>query len=285
MSPIAKAPETLAARRAYAETLRQEAGLASGAVVEAFAAVPREWFVGPGPWQILDAGWGGYHATPDADPVHLYRDVLVALNIDKKLNTGRPSLWASLFERLDLSPGEHVLQVGAGTGYFTAILAELVGPAGRVVGYEVEADLAERAAAALKPWPWAAVVAGNALNAPSAAWDVIVAFAGAPMPPLKWIDELAEGGRLLLPLTNDRRLGIMLLVRRAGDAYGAAMVERIGFYPCAGTRDPADVERLSEALAQRDPESIRSLRRDRHAPDESCWLHGAALCLSSRTVH
>jgi protein-L-isoaspartate(D-aspartate) O-methyltransferase len=285
VSASARAPETAAARRAYAEELCGSAGVTSTALLEAFAAVPREWFVGPGPWQILGGGWGGYHPTPDADPAQLYRDVLVALDIDKKLNTGRPSLWAGLFERLGVAPGERVMQVGAGTGYFTAILAELVGTQGRVAGYEVETNLARRATIALAPWPQAVIVAGNALDAPATTWDVIVAFAGAPIPPAKWVDELADRGRLMLPLTNDRRLGIMLLVRRAGAAFGATTVERIGFYPCAGTRDAADVERLTEALATRDADTIRSLRRDRHDPDESCWLHGDEVCLSSRTLH
>ncbi|HJQ58318.1 MAG TPA: protein-L-isoaspartate O-methyltransferase, partial [Vineibacter sp.] len=68
MSAATRAPQTATARRAYADALRAEAGLTSSAIVEAFATVPREWFVGPGPWQILDEGWGGYHLTPDTDP-------------------------------------------------------------------------------------------------------------------------------------------------------------------------------------------------------------------------
>ncbi len=285
MSIPPHAPATRDARRAFAEEVRQAAGLQSPAIVEAFTSVPREWFVGPGPWLILDDSWGGYHATPDDDVGHLYHDALIALDVDKKLNTGKPSLWARLFEGLEPAAGERVLQVGAGTGYFTAILAELVGIQGRVVGYEIEENLARHAAVALAPWPQAAVLAGNALDAPPALWDVIIAFAGAPFPPEKWVDELAAGGRLMLPLTNEHRLGIMLLLRRDGTHYSATAVERIGFYPCAGTRDPEAVGRLAEALAQGDPESIRSLRRDRHDRDETCWLHGEALCLSSRPVH
>jgi len=285
VSAAPRAPQTRDARRAYAEEVRQAASLHTPAIVEALASVPREWFVGPGPWLILDDSWGGYHATPDDDVQRLYHDALIALDADKKLNTGKPSLWARLFERLDLTAGEHVLQVGAGTGYFTAILAELVGDQGRVVGYEIEENLARQAAAALAPWPQATVIAGNALDAPSAAWDVIVAFAGVPFPPLKWVDELVDGGRLMLPLTNDHRLGIMLLLRREGAQYSAAAVDRIGFYPCAGTRDPEAVERLTIALRERDADAVRSLRRDRHEPDDSCWLHDGDLCLSSRAAH
>jgi protein-L-isoaspartate(D-aspartate) O-methyltransferase len=76
-----------------------------------------------------------------------------------------------------------------------------------------------------------------------------------------------------------------LLLRREGVRYSAATVERIGFYPCAGTRDPEAAERLTIALRERDADTVRSLRRDRHKPDDSCWLHDVDLCLSSRPVH
>jgi protein-L-isoaspartate(D-aspartate) O-methyltransferase len=68
--------------------------------------------------------------------------------------------------------------VGAGTGYYSAILAELVGPEGRVLAFEIDAELAERAADNLEPWPQAEVVAGDgALLDPGPA-DVIVVNAG-----------------------------------------------------------------------------------------------------------
>lgn len=69
----------MTARRAYAEELRTRARLRSDALVEAFAKVPRERFLGPGPWQGMPA-LGGYTTTVDANPAHLYRDVLVAID-------------------------------------------------------------------------------------------------------------------------------------------------------------------------------------------------------------
>src|SRR6516164_11775991 len=62
----------------------------------------------------------------DDSPSHVYHDVLIALDESRGINNGQPSLWAYLFDRLDLVPGEQVLHLGCGTGYYTAIIAELV---------------------------------------------------------------------------------------------------------------------------------------------------------------
>ena len=69
------------------------------------------------------------------------------------INNGQPSLWAYLFDHLDLLPGEQVLHLGCGTGYYTAIIAELVGSAGRVTAVEIDATLARKARAALADGP------------------------------------------------------------------------------------------------------------------------------------
>src|SRR5205823_169564 len=115
------------------------------AVVEAFRAVPREHFFGPGPWRLITPRFlGTDYVTPDAEPHWLYHDVLVSLDASRRLNSGQPSLWAALLDQLDLRPGERVLQVGSGVGYYSAVLAELVGRAGRVVALEHDAELAAR---------------------------------------------------------------------------------------------------------------------------------------------
>src|SRR3712207_5345550 len=116
------------ARRRFAEELRYVAGVRLPAVVEAFATVPRERFAGSGPWRVLSPmSMDAYWTTDDADPRHLYHDVLVAIDERRRLNNGQPSLWAALYDRLGLAPGAHVVHVGAGTGYYSAVLAEIVG--------------------------------------------------------------------------------------------------------------------------------------------------------------
>src|SRR4051794_10352902 len=118
--------ETLkAVRRHYAEHIAAVAESEWPALIDAFAAVPRERFVGPGPWTLLGGG-PQRETTPDADPRHLYRNVLVALDEAKQLNNGQPQFWATLLDRLRPQPGERAIHVGTGGGYYTAILAELV---------------------------------------------------------------------------------------------------------------------------------------------------------------
>jgi hypothetical protein len=115
-------------RRWFAEELRFAANLRSPAVVRAFATVPRERFVGPGPWRIRSRmSRGEYWTTESADPCHVYHDALIALDEARGLNNGQPSLCASFVDALDVQPGQQVLHLGCGTGYYSAILAELVG--------------------------------------------------------------------------------------------------------------------------------------------------------------
>ncbi|MBZ9769253.1 MULTISPECIES: rRNA adenine N-6-methyltransferase family protein [unclassified Mesorhizobium] len=64
-----------------------------------------------------------------------------------------PSLWALVFDHLNTAPGQTVLQVGAGAGYFTAILAELTDSGGRVIAYEIDEEFARRAQAILLIMP------------------------------------------------------------------------------------------------------------------------------------
>ena len=86
LSAAAKRRQDLAeARRRYAEELRYYANVRSEAVLRAFATVPREGFLGPGPWLIAGFAGGGYWRTDDGDPRHLYHNVLVCVGM-----TGAP---------------------------------------------------------------------------------------------------------------------------------------------------------------------------------------------------
>jgi len=155
------------ARQRYAEELRFTARVGSRAVVDAFATVPRERFVGPGPWRILSPmAMAEYWTTDDADPRHLYHDVLVAIDEERRLNNRQPSLWARMYDHLELCRGVHVIHVGAGTGYYSAILAEIVSSSGRITAIEIDPALAARASENLVAWPQATVVAAD--GSPSA---------------------------------------------------------------------------------------------------------------------
>lgn len=283
---MARAPSLPEARRWFAEELRAIGHVGDERVVEAFAAVRRERFAGPGPWRIFHIA-DGYWSTPDADPRRLYHNVLVALDEARGLNIGEPLLWARHFDRIGVMEGDRVLQIGAGSGYYSAILSELAGPAGRVDAIEIDEPLAATARRNLKAFPTAHVRWADASRPIDGQWDVVVAFAGATAPLAWWLDALADGGRLLLPLTaNGRRGGLMLRLDRRGNTLAARSAGWVGFYPCAGARNEEDAAALELALA--DPagqQAVRSLRRDRHEKDDSCWLHRDGWCLSRRELH
>jgi hypothetical protein len=104
---------------------------------QAFAQVPRENFLGPGPWVIPrwvgpQAYDRGYRPTPTADPVYLYIDNVVQIIAEPRLNNGQPSGHARWIASASIKQGEHVVHIGAGTGYYTAIMSHLVGPSGQV---------------------------------------------------------------------------------------------------------------------------------------------------------
>src|SRR5438132_583201 len=98
------------ALRAYYANLivGKRTGIADTRVIAAFEAVPREHFVGPGPWKVFALA-GKYIDTPSDDLCFLYQDVLVALSEDRRINNGEPSLHARCLTALRPEWGEAVL--------------------------------------------------------------------------------------------------------------------------------------------------------------------------------
>jgi protein-L-isoaspartate(D-aspartate) O-methyltransferase len=271
------------ARRFYAEELCRLNGISSLTVFAAFASVPRECFVGPGPWVIQNRGDSWF--TADADPTHVYRDALIVLDQAKHLNNGQPSLWATHLDLLRIQPGDRILHLGCGTGYYTAILAELTGPAGKVIAIEIEEGLATRARAALEPWPQVTVVHADGSIGPFEPADVIVVSAGATHPQPAWLAAVKPSGKLLFPLTTTRGPGAMAhLVRTSTDFFAATLRSSVFFVDFEGARDPAISSELAQALQRDEGAGVRSLRCDAHAKDETCWLHGNGWCFSRRSA-
>jgi protein-L-isoaspartate(D-aspartate) O-methyltransferase len=279
VSKIGMTDPVQSARRAYAEEICRRNGVASLEILSAFATVPRERFVGPGPWIIQ--GEGTRHVTPDSDPVRVYHDALIVLDEEKHLNNGQPSLWAIHLESLCVRPGEEILHLGCGTGYYTAILAELTGPHGKVTAVEIEESLAARARTALELWPQVTVIQADGSRGPFEPADIIVVSAGATHPLRAWLDAANPAGRLLFPLTSARGAGIMAhLTRVSADRFAAVLRGQVFFVDFDGARDPALSEELAQALHRDGGASVRSLRCDAHPRNESCWLHGEGWCFS-----
>jgi protein-L-isoaspartate(D-aspartate) O-methyltransferase len=270
-----------AVRLFYADLVTAKGGVRDEAIKGAFAWVPRERFVGPGPWRIFTAA--GYIETPSDDPGFLYQDIVVGLATERLINNGEPNLHARCLGALAPKSGEHILHVGAGTGYYSALLAELVGMDGSVDAYEIEADIAERAANNLSDRRNVRVHSRSGSVGPLPKCDGIYVNAGATAPVAAWLDALNDGGRLLFPLTPDEGAGGMLLVHRKGDSFDARIISWAMFIPCIGARDATQSKRLSEAFQRKDIQRVRSLRRD-ETPDPSCWVQGNGWWLSTEAA-
>jgi protein-L-isoaspartate(D-aspartate) O-methyltransferase len=268
-------------RAFFARLVTARAGVRDARIEQAFAAVKREEFAGPGPWSIMVPGHG-YLKTPDDDIAFLYQETLVAIDPDRGINIGEPTLHARCLDAVALREGEAVLQVGTGTGYYTALLASLVGPTGRVDAYEIDPGLAARAATNLVRMPWVAVHARSGIGDDLPKADVIYVNAGITQPSWSWLDALRPEGRLIFPLHAVGDVGGMLLVRRPqrGMAWPARFVSRAIFIACAAPQDEAAGRRFAAAFAGGGWQDVRALRLD-EAADGTCWFAGDGWWLST----
>lgn len=150
------------------------------------------------------------------------------LPIGEGQTSSQPSTVRAMLALLDVRPGQRVLDVGAGSGWTTALLARLVGPTGRVVGVELEARLAEWGAQNLARagMPWASLepATEGVLGRPDLApFDRILVSAMASRLPEELVEQVARPGRMVVPVA-----GTMLLVVR--DDAGQVTVHRHGAY-------------------------------------------------------
>ena len=278
-------------RAAYAKQILAAAWVDNARLEAALSATRREDFLGAGPWWILRR-FRDYITTPDADPVYLYTDDLVGILPERHLNNGQPSLHAYLIHQASPSAGDHVVHVGTGTGYYTAILAHLVEPSGRVTGIEYEPELAARAKANFASYPNVEIVEGDGSLVSFDTADVIYVNAGCTRPAESWLDRLADGGRLILPMTSDQgfgakslermaRAGAVFRIKRRGHDYFASWISPVAIFPCAGSRDEVSERALAEAFAKGGWQKVTRLYRDQEIPDQRCWLRGPRWCLAT----
>ena len=281
-------------RRTYAETIASTAGLATPGLKDAFAAVPREAFLPPGPWLVVGEGQKPQQ-TPDADPRHVYENVSVAIDPARQLFNGAPAFLARLIDRLALQRGSRVLHIGAGLGYYSAVMAHLVGPRATVVATEIDEALAGAARSNLAVMPWVTVRCVDGQGLPAVAhrseagsFDAILVNTGVTHPLEAWLDALAPGGRLLLPLTVGLPgmgllgKGVVVMIARTPDGTGfsAEVLSFVAIYSAIGLRDASHETSLGQALRRTSFPNLTRLRRDPHASSPDCWFHGDTFCLS-----
>jgi protein-L-isoaspartate(D-aspartate) O-methyltransferase len=197
----------------------------------------------------------------------IYDNVLVAIDPERGINNGEPALHAAWIDEVGPQPGETVIHVGAGTGYYTAILALLVQPNGRVEAFEYEADLAAQAAQNLTACSNVKVHAASAFGRVLPTADVIYVNAGVVAPDVQWLRALDPGGRLIFPWQPHKGWGPALLVKRRAGGLSAQSLMTVGFISCSGTTERISVARLP---TEADLAAVRSIwiRSDR-SPDSS----------------
>lgn len=193
---------------AHTEAVTQDQGDGSGAVDAAFTAVPRRGFL------------------PDAQQRHA--DLNVPLDIGLGQTSSQPTTVRSMLGLLDVRAGQHILDVGAGSGWTTALLAHLVGPEGSVVGVELEPTLAAwgrtNVEAAHLPWARVETAVQGRLGWPAEApYDRILVSAEASEVPPELVGQLAEAAVMVLPVSGQ-------LVRLSTVAGQPPVVERLGRY-------------------------------------------------------
>jgi protein-L-isoaspartate(D-aspartate) O-methyltransferase len=274
-------------RRAYAKQIAAAVTRDDPRIETAFSELHREDFLGPGPWQLMRFP-AGYFSSPSDDPVYLYQDIAVGMVPGQGLNNGQPSFLAFLISIGRAQEGEHAVHVGAGVGYYTAVIARLVGNTGKVTAIEYEPDLAKRAAINLASYPTVSVIVGDGSTTPIDPADVIYVNAGATRPAETWLNSLKNGGRLILPLTTSfttddghsmTRGAIFLIERHEGD-YLARWMSPTAIYPCSGARDEPSEQALAAGFKKGGWEKVTKLYRAGDIPEERCWVRTASWSLA-----
>jgi protein-L-isoaspartate(D-aspartate) O-methyltransferase len=283
-------------RRAYARQMLAGAGFPHDARLEdAFAFVRREDFIGPSPWSCSRGS--GYEVLKSDDPAVVYQDVLFALAPERGVNNGSPSLHARWLGAAALKPGERVAHLGAGSGYYTAIIAELVGRGGHVDAIEVDPILVERARLSLAAWPQATVRAGDALALSEGDYDCVYVNFAVERPVRRWTDALAIGGRLVFPLgvgqatrgkpgVRHSSHGAALVVERRPAGLAVRWLGRAWFV-CAekeATVSEAERDGLRSAFGRGGAEFVNSLHWDNAGAPERNWHSGEGWRLSYDSV-
>jgi protein-L-isoaspartate(D-aspartate) O-methyltransferase len=280
-----------AQRRFFADEVQAICNLRTASLVESFASIPREQFLRPGPWVVRGEGdlGGPPRVTPDADPRRVYHNLSIAIDHDRQLFNGAPGLVAICIDALALCPGDRVLHVGCGLGYYSAIMAHCVGSQGSVVAIEVDEELAAEARANLAPFPGVDVLHGSGIEAPGDPYDAILVHAGMTHPHEAWLAALKLGGRLILPLTFvTEQMGtigkgvITLLTSNAGgQSFDARVLTMTAIYSAVGLRNAGLNERLRDTFMRGWWPTFNKMRLDHHELSTSCWLHTDTFCFTA----
>lgn len=226
-------PERVDALRARLVThLRARGDVRSERVGAAFERVPRHLFL------------------PDLAPEEVYTDRSIAIKLQDGVpisSSSQPAIMAEMLEMLALREGDRVLEIGAGSGYNAALIAELVGVSGFVETIDLDDDLVAAARDHLARAGYARVkvtLADGALGDPAhAPFDAVIASVGVERIPPAWIAQLRTGGRLVAPLTI-RSMQKVVAFERTADGLESRAIVDAGFMMLRGPSASADTVAL-----------------------------------------
>jgi protein-L-isoaspartate(D-aspartate) O-methyltransferase len=267
-------------RSIFARLMAAASGSTDPRLQRAFELVPREAFMGPGPWRL--GVYQKYFETPDADPAYLYQNVLVALDADKGINNGEPFLHARWIAAVSPNPADTVCQIGAGTGYYTAILSVLALPGGKVNAFEIEEGLAQKARDNLRPFEGISVITGDATALPLPPSDLIYVNAGVVALPPSWLQALRPQGRMIFPWRPSQTVGLAIVISRQAAGFSVKPLMNSYFIPCVGASEAGQCIKTPD---EREAWSVRSvwLSAERE-PDETAVAICEHLWFSSAEI-
>lgn len=271
----------------YAEQMAAASSSSDPRLERIFELVPREAFLEPGPWQIRVNH--RYIETPSADPAYLYQNVLVALDAARGINNGEPFLHAAWIGAIAPQGGEAVCHIGAGTGYYTALLSMLTLPGGSVRAFEIDEALARKAVENLEPFAGVTVTCGDATSLPLPDSDLIYVNAGVVVPRRSWLEALRLGGRMIFPWRPTDDIGLTVLVKRSGAGFEVRPLMPSWFIPCVGASNP---EECTKMPGRGDARSVQSVwLTSNRKPDETAvavykdvWFSSAPIMAGRRSA-
>ncbi len=244
-------------------------------VETAFRAVPRHLFL------------------PNLPPQEVYQDkAIITKSVDGHFvsSSSQPTIMAIMLEQLDLHKGQHILEIGAGTGYNAALIAHIVGKTGHVVTIDIDEDIVEDARKNLVSAGFASVqvvCADGGLGFPDAApYDRIILTVNASDITPAWHEQLTVEGRLLLPFSV-RGPQIAVAFKRMGNHFESVSVQPCGFIGLRG----AFAEQGLQVQLDRGPGQLYLTLSEQlpvHRSAISQWLSGPAQDIPTQvqlTVH